>query len=272
MEEMDKIIESYNFIKDRVTYVPDVAVILGSGLGSLADEVTDRTEIKYADIPNFPVSTVKGHAGKFVCGKLAGKKVLMMQGRFHYYEGYDMKKVTFPVRVMKKMGINKLVVTNAAGGVNTSFKPGDLMLITDHVNLAFNNPLIGKNIDDMGPRFPDMSEAYSKKFIEIAEKSAKKVNVDTVKGVYCILTGPSYETPAEIKMVRYMGADAVGMSTVPEVICAKHCNMDVLGISCITNMASGILKKPLNHSEVIETSNMVKDKFISLVRQIIKDC
>ena len=266
MEEMNKVNEAYEFIKDKIGYKLDIAVILGSGLGDLANEVSDKIEIKYADIPHFPVSTVKGHAGKFVCGNLEGKKVIMMQGRFHYYEGYDMKAVTFPIRVMKKLGIDKLIVTNAAGGVNTSFKPGDLMLIKDHINLAFNNPLIGKNIDEMGPRFPDMSEAYNRELIEIAEKASKKVNVNIVKGVYCMMT------PAEIKMVRYMGADAVGMSTVPEVIAAGHCKMKTLGISCITNMACGILERPLNHNEVIETSNMVKDKFTSLVKQIIKDC
>lgn len=270
MDEMAMVKESCDYLKNCIDYIPDVAVILGSGLGSLSEEVTNKNIIKYENIPHFPKSTVVGHAGQFVCGNLCGKKVIMMQGRFHYYEGYDMKRVTFPVRVLKYLGVNTIIVTNAAGGVNTNFKPGDLMIIEDHINLSGNNPLIGENIDEMGPRFPDMSCAYNKELVKIAKGVAKEEKINVVSGVYCMMSGPTYETPAEVKMVRTLGGDAVGMSTVPEVIVANHQGMKVLGISCITNMASGILDQPLNHEEVIETSNKVKDKFIRLVKGIIK--
>lgn len=270
MEYINKLRESCDYIKSKIKDVPEVGIILGSGLGSLAEEVQNKVEIKYEEIPNFPVSTVVGHAGQFVFGDLEGKKVIMMQGRFHYYEGYNMETVTFPIRVLKLLGLEKIIVTNAAGGVNTGFKPGDLMLITDHINLSGANPLIGKNLEDFGPRFPDMSEAYNKEFIKIASESAKKVGVQVVKGVYTMMSGPTYETPAEIRMVRAIGGDAIGMSTVPEVIVANHSGMKVLGISCITNMAAGILDQPLNHQEVMETSNMVKDMFKKLVREIVK--
>lgn len=193
----------------------------------------------------------------------------MMNGRFHYYEGYDMKTVTFAVRVLSSLGVKKLIVTNAAGGVNTHFKPGDLMIIKDHINFSGTNPLIGKNLDEYGPRFPDMSQPYDKDLIGLAYKAALEKEIEVVEGVYLMMTGPSYETPAEIRMIRILGADAVGMSTVPEVIAANHCGIKVLGISCITNMASGILDKPLNHEEVIETSNMVRDKFKNLIKGII---
>lgn len=271
MDEMAKINKACEFIKSKLNSIPSIAVILGSGLGELTEEIENRTIIKYVDIPYFPVSTVAGHAGQFAEGSIGGRDVIMMQGRFHYYEGYDMKTVVFAVRVLKVLGIKTLIVTNAAGGVNLDFKPGDLMIIKDHINMSGANPLIGKNIDELGPRFPDMSEPYSKKLIDIAKNTAKKLNIDIKEGVYLMLTGPCYETPAEIRMVRKLGADAVGMSTVPEVITARHMEVSVLGISCITNMASGILNKPLNHKEVIETSNMVKDKFKKLISGIIAD-
>jgi purine-nucleoside phosphorylase len=194
-----------------------------------------------------------------------------MQGRFHYYEGYKMNEVTFPIRILSKLGINKLILTNAAGGVNLDFVPGDLMVIKDHINLSMNNPLIGKNLDDFGPRFPDMSETYSKRIIEILKNIYSCRGVRFVNGIYACLTGPSYETPAEIKMLRVLGADAVGMSTVPEAILAKHCGMEVCGVSCITNMAAGILDKPLSHKEVIETSNMVKDKFKLIIKDLLNE-
>lgn len=270
MEYMEKIIESRGYIKNIINEIPDAAVILGSGLGSLSDEVQNKIVIKYESIPNFPKSTVAGHAGEFVYGDLEGKKVIMMNGRFHFYEGYDMKTVTFAVRVLSSLGIKKLIVTNAAGGVNTSFKPGDLMIIKDHINFTGTNPLIGKNLDDFGPRFPDMSQPYDMELRDIALKAALDKDIEIVEGTYLMMTGPSYETPAEVRMVRILGGDAVGMSTVPEVIAANHSGMKVLGISCITNMACGILDRPLNHEEVIETSNMVKDKFKTLVREIIK--
>jgi purine-nucleoside phosphorylase len=264
------IMEACEFIKARIKDIPEIGLILGSGLGSLADEVENRVEIKYSEIPNFPVSTVAGHAGQFVYGTLEGKKVIMMQGRFHFYEGYDIKTVTLPVRVLKMLGIDKLIVTNAAGGVNIDFKPGDLMIITDSINYSGVNPLIGKNLEEFGPRFPDMSAPFNKELISIALKSAGEEDVHVVQGTYFMFSGPNYETPAEIRMVRTLGGDSVGMSTVPEVIVANHSGIKVLGISCITNMAAGILDQPLSHEEVIETSNRVKDNFKRLVRGIIK--
>ncbi|MDP4144817.1 MAG: purine-nucleoside phosphorylase [Bacillota bacterium] len=266
----DYISESVNFIKNKINFKPEVGIILGSGLGNLAEQVENKVIIKYSEVPNLPTSTVKGHAGQFVFGKFKGKNIMMMQGRFHYYEGYDMRNLSLPVYIMKYLGVENLIVTNAAGGVNTEFYPGDLMLIKDHINFAFSNPLIGKNDELVGPRFPDMSTAYSRQLIALAKKTASRLNIKIVEGTYFMMTGPSYETPAEIKMIRHLGGDAVGMSTVPEVIAARHCGLQVLGISCITNMAAGILDKPLNHEEVIETSLKVKDKFILLVSNIIE--
>lgn len=268
--DLSLVMESVDYIKSKIDYSPEVAIILGSGLGDLAEEVEEKVVVKYSEVPHLPVSTVKGHAGQFVFGKLKGKKVVMMQGRFHYYEGYDVATLSFPIYILKYLGAEKLIVTNAAGGVNTDFEPGDLMLIKDHVNLAFNNPLIGKNDDKIGQRFPDMSEPYDKKFLSLAREVAKNIEVKLQEGSYFWFTGPTYETPAEIKMARILGGDAVGMSTVPEVIAARHCGIRVLGISCITNMAAGILDKPLNHNEVIETSNRVKHNFIALVNAIVE--
>lgn len=268
--ELTKVMESVNYIKSIIKEEPEIGVILGSGLGDLADTVENKVTIKYGDIPNMPVSTVVGHAGQFVFGELEGKKVVMMQGRFHYYEGHKMEILALPIYIMKYLGVKNLIVTNAAGGVNTSFKPGDLMIITDHINFALTNPLIGKNDEEIGPRFPDISNIYDKKFVAIAEQIAKENNISIQKGTYMMLTGPTYETPAEVKMVRILGGDAVGMSTVPDCICAAHCGLKVLGISCITNMACGILDQPLNHKEVIETSNRVKNQFTKLVSETIK--
>jgi purine-nucleoside phosphorylase len=269
--ELNKIKESAKYINSKLRHKPEIGIILGSGLGDLANEVYDKITINYKDVPFMPVSTVKGHAGQFVFGTLSGKQVMIMQGRVHYYEGNSMSDLSIPIYIMKSLGIKYLVVTNAAGGVNTSFKPGDLMIITDHINLASINPLIGPNCEEIGPRFPDMSEAYSRELIEAASTASEKVKISVVKGVYAMMTGPSYETPAEIKMVRKLGADAVGMSTVPETIAANHCSIKVLGISCITNMAAGILDKPLLHAEVIDTSNSVKEKFSRYVKEIIKN-
>lgn len=270
MEEMIKIKQAADFIKEKIKFIPEIALILGSGLGVLADEVENRVEIDYSDIPNFPISTVKGHEGRFVYGDLGGKRVIMMQGRFHFYEGYDLKTVVLPVRVLKTLGVDKLIVTNASGGVNKSFTPGELMIITDHINMCGENPLRGKNLDEMGTRFPDMSSPYNRDFIDIAKKAAMECEIDIKSGVYMMMSGPCYETPAEIRMARILGADAIGMSTVPEVIAANHCGIKVLGISCITNMAAGILNQPLSHQEVIETSNRVKEGFKSLIRGIVK--
>ncbi len=268
---MSKLNESVDYIKGKVNFDPEVALILGSGLGVLADEIENKVEVPYEEIPNFPVSTVEGHAGQLVLGDLEGKKVVAMQGRFHYYEGYDISFITFPVRVMKLLGADKLVVTNAAGGANRNFNVGDFMLISDQINLTGTNPLIGPNEDELGPRFPDMSEAYNKELVELAENVAQDQGLGLRKGVYAGFSGPTYETPAEIRMASLLGADAVGMSTVPEVIVANHMGMDIVGISCITNMAAGILPQPLAHDEVIETTQRVKPKFIQLVRGIINE-
>lgn len=270
---MDKIFQniqdSANYIKSRSTHEPSIAIILGSGLGSLAEEITESVAIPYEQIPHFPVSTVEGHAGQLVVGKLSGQTVIAMQGRFHYYEGYPMQDVTYAIRVMKQLGVEKLIVTNAAGAVNKSFVPGDLMLISDHINLSGNNPLIGKNLDKFGPRFPDLSNAYNLSLQEIAKDVAKQEKIDLKQGVYVFLSGPTYETPAEIRMIRMLGGDAVGMSTAPEVIVAVHSGIEVVGISCLTNMAAGILEQPLNHEEVIETSERVKAKFSTFVKSLL---
>lgn len=269
--DMIKIKQSTQYISNKISSVPYVGIILGSGLGSLISEVENKKMIRYSEIPNMPIPTVKGHAGEFIFGRFRGKDVVMMNGRIHYYEGNSMQDVVLPIYIMKLLGIEKLIVTNAAGGVNTSFKSGDLMIIKDHINFSFSNPLIGKNDENIGPRFPDMSHAYNKELIEIAQDCGRNLNIDLKVGNYFMMSGPSYETPAEINMVRMLGGDAVGMSTVPEVIAANHCGLKILGISCITNMASGILDKPLNHAEVIETSNRVKDKFNRLVSEIVKN-
>lgn len=270
MDLLKKIQSSSQYILERSKYKPTIGLILGSGLGDLADRIENPEFYPYETIPNFPVSTVEGHKSRLVIGTLKGKTVVAMQGRFHYYEGYSIEEVTFPIRVMKLLGIETLIVTNAAGAVNENFKPGDLMIINDHINLSGTNPLIGKNLDEFGVRFPDMSNPYNRNLIEKVKNVAKEINVDVKEGVYTVMTGPSYETPAEIKMIRTLGGDAVGMSTVPEVIVANHSGLKVIGISCLTNMAAGILKQPLNHEEVIETSNMAKTKFINLMSSLIK--
>ena len=266
---LKKINEAKEYIQEKLGYTPELALILGSGLGVLGEEVEDKTVIDYKDIPNFPVSTVEGHKSRFVFGTMNGRKVAVMQGRFHYYEGYKIQETVFPIWVMRALGIKKLIVTNAAGGINTSFDPGDLMLIKDHINFACINPLIGPNLEEFGVRFPDMSAAYSPRMMEIARKCAESHNVKIKEGVYMYLTGPNYETPAEIRAFRTIGADAVGMSTVPEVIAANHSGMEVLGISCITNMAAGILDQPLNHQEVMDTAERVRVNFTALVKSII---
>lgn len=263
--------EVVNFIQQKSQgNKPEIGLILGSGLGVLADEIENPVTISYGDIPHFPKSTVAGHKGQLVIGTLEGKQVIAMQGRFHYYEGYSMDQVTLPVRVMKGLGVEKLFVTNAAGGINESFKPGDLMIITDHINNFGNNPLIGHNDEDFGPRFPDMSSAYNKVLTAHAKESASNLKLTVQEGVYVGNTGPSYETGAEIRMLRTWGGDAVGMSTVPEVIVANHMGIDVLGISCISNMAAGILDQPLTHDEVIETTAQVREDFLNFVKEIIK--
>lgn len=261
--------ESANYILEKAGSRPEVGLILGSGLGILADHIENAVVLDYADIPHFPRSTVEGHAGELVLGTVGGRQVVLMKGRFHMYEGYGPEVTAFPVRVMKALGASKLLVTNAAGGVNTTFNPGDLMLISDHLNLTGQSPLTGPNDNELGPRFPDMSEAYSRRLRALAKEIAKEHDIPLQEGVYAGLIGPVYETPAEIRMLRTLGADAVGMSTVSEVIVARHAGLEVLGISCISNMASGILDQPLSHDEVMETTERVKEKFLGLVTSII---
>ncbi len=268
IERLDK---TAHYLKNRIEFTPEIAIILGSGLGKLADSIEDSIEISYEEIPNFPRTTVVGHEGKLIFGTLKNRKVVAMKGRFHYYEGNDMDTVVFPVRVFKRMGIENIIVTNAAGGVNTGFTPGDLMLISDHISFFCENPLRGENIDDLGPRFPDMSMIYDRKLRKIALESARKLGIDLKEGIYSYCKGPSYEAPAEIKALRFMGADAVGMSTVPETIAARHMGMRVLGISCITNMAAGVLDQPLDHEEVMETGRLAEQKFSGLVSDIIEN-
>lgn len=267
---IEHINEAAQFLMEKLSQKPEIGLILGSGLGVLAEEIEEETAIPYETIPHFPVSTVEGHAGELVIGSLAGKTVAAMKGRFHYYEGYTFEQVTFPVRVMKALGITTIIVTNAAGGVNETFEPGDLMLISDHLNLMGGNPLIGKNDTRLGVRFPDMSEAYSRELRQTAKEAAARVGISVKEGVYAGNTGPAYETPAEVRMARVLGADAVGMSTVPEVIAARHSGINVLGISCISNMAAGILDQPLSHDEVIETTEKVRANFLAYVKEIVK--
>ena len=263
--------QATNFIKEKINkkYCPKIGLILGSGLGMLADEVENAIKIKYHEIPAFKQSSIDGHVGQLVIGKLRGKDVLIMQGRIHYYEGWSIQDVVFPIKVMKNLGIEKLIITNAAGGINENFENGSLMLITDHINLMGTNPLIGKNTDTLGTRFPDMSEIYDKNILECAKKCAQKLNIKIHEGVYAANCGPSYETPAEVKMLRIFGADAVGMSTVPEAITANYCGIKVLGISCITNSAAGIKKEKLSHEEVMHSSAYANKNFAALIKEII---
>lgn len=264
-----KIQETASWLKERMTTSPKTAIILGTGLGQLASEITDSYEFPYQDIPNFPVSTVEGHSGKLIFGKLGGKDIMAMQGRFHYYEGYDMKEVTFPERVMYELGIETLFVSNAAGGMNPSFKIGDLMIINDHINFFPEHPLHGKNFPT-GPRFPDMHEAYDKSLCQLADDIAKEKNIRVVHGVYVGVQGPTFETPAEYAMFHRIGGDAVGMSTVPEVIVARHCGIKVFGMSIITDL--GIEGKPVevSHEEVQEAANKAQPLMTEIMREIIK--
>lgn len=262
--------EAALFIEKQIGFRPEIGLILGSGLGVLADLIEDAIEIQYQTIPHFPISTVEGHAGTLVAGQIKGKHVVMMKGRFHLYEGYNAQVITFPVRVMKALGVEKLIVTNAAGGVDVDFGPGELMIITDHINNMGTNPLIGPNDKEFGDRFPDMSKPYSESLIKIAHSVAAGQDFKLREGVYMANSGPSYETPAEVRLARILGAHAVGMSTVPEVIVARHSGIEVLGISCITNKAAGILDQPLSHEEVMEAAEQAKPKFLNLVLGIIE--
>jgi len=270
MSILQKMEEAKQFIQSKHTATPRIGLVLGSGLGVLGDEVENPTVVPYSEIPNFPVSTVEGHAGQLVLGQLAGQEVVVMQGRFHFYEGWSLDEVTFPVRVMKALGVEILIVTNAAGGINPDWEAGDLMLITDHINFTGQNPLIGANEKEIGPRFPDMSNGYDRELRGLAKDVAAKLGITLREGVYAGVSGPSYETPAEIRMLRVLGGHAVGMSTVPEVIVANHAGLKVLGITCISNMAAGILDQPLSHNEVMETAEKAKSSFISLVKSIVE--
>ena len=266
---VEQIQDATSEIRRRSELAPAVGLILGSGLGGLADTVQASASVPYADIPGFPRSTAPGHTGRLVVGVLEGKPVVAMVGRVHLYEGYAPRDVTFGVRLMAALGVRTLIVTNAAGGVNIDFHPGTLMVIADHINLMGHNPLVGPNDKAIGPRFPDMSEAYTPALRRLAHDVADRQGVELQEGVYVAFMGPSYETPAEIRMTRTMGADAVGMSTVPEVIVASHAGLDVLGISCITNMAAGILPQRLTEEEVLQTAERVRDEFSRLVRGIV---
>ena len=251
-------------------FKPEIGIVLGSGLGDLADTYCEFA-IPYDKIPGFAKSTVEGHKGQLVFAQINKRNVVMMQGRNHFYEGHSMQDVTYPIKVMKKLGVKTVIITNAAGAINKSFRPGDLMVITDHINLMVTNPLIGPNDPDLGVRFPDMSEVYNKNLIKIVDAAGRLLKIDLKHGVYVATTGPSYETPAEIKMARFMGGDAAGMSTVPEAIVANYCGMKVIGISCISNFATGISSKKLSHEEVIETTEKVKAKFKELVLLLLKN-
>lgn len=267
----NKVNETVEYLKSQVKFQPKVAIILGSGLGNLVEYVQNKISIPYKDIPNFPVSTVVGHSGELVFGTINNVEVLIMKGRIHYYEGYDMKKVTYPQYIFKQFGIEKMIVSNAAGGANVDFKPGTLMIINDHINMFGTNPLIGKNDDRFGTRFPDMSEPYSKNLINLAKDTANKLSISYKLGVYLGTTGPTYETKAEVKMMSILGADAIGMSTVPEVIVANYLGIETLGISCITNMATGIATKPHSHKEVVEIANQTGQKFCKWIVEILKN-
>ena len=258
-----------DYLLETVSLRPTVGLILGSGLGDYADTLEDRVSIPFSQIPHFPVPTVPGHSGALVFGKKQGQQVVVLQGRIHYYEGVSMQELTLPVRVLAALGVRTLILTNAAGGVNLGFRPGDLMLISDHINYSGANPLIGANLDAFGPRFPDMSDLYTASLRRTIREKAAQAGLSLREGVYAMYSGPNYETPAEIRMFRTLGADAVGMSTVPEALVAGHCGMRVAGVSCITNMAAGVLPQKLSHGEVMETAARVHDLFHSLVDVIL---
>lgn len=267
----EKVTESAAYIKERIRETPTVGVVLGSGLGSLTDMMEDKVVIPYREIPHFPQSHVAGHAGNLVIGRIGQRVVVAMQGRFHYYEGFTMKEVTYPIYVMKMIGVDTLIVTNACGGINRSFVPGDLMVLTDFINMLGQNSLIGDNDERFGVRFPDMSEAYSHELIAKAEQLAEELNISYKEGVYALFSGPCYETAAEIRAFERLGADAIGMSTVPETIAANYLGIRVLGIACITNMATGIAKEKHSHEEVVRIANESSAKLCVWVEKIIRE-
>ena len=270
MTLQEKITAAAEYLLERISLRPEIALVLGSGLGDYADTLENAVKIPYSEIPNFPQPTVEGHAGAFVFGEKEGKSVVVAQGRVHYYEGLPIQEITLPVRVLAAMGVKTLVLTNAAGGVNLSYKPGTLMLISDHINFSGANPLIGPNLEKFGPRFPDVSDLYTASIREKIRAKAAEENIPLQEGVYLMCSGPNYETPAEIRAFRILGADAVGMSTVPEALVAGHSGLNVVGVSCITNMAAGVLPVKLNHAEVVETAARVHDQFQSLLDGILQ--
>ena len=266
---LEKINQTADFLRSKVTDIPHIGIILGTGLGALVDYIDDKTFIPYADIPNFPISTVEGHSGNLIFGTLGGKRVMAMQGRFHYYEGYDMKQVTFPVRVMKALGVETLFVSNASGGMNKEFNVGDVMIITDHINLFPEHPLRGKNYNELGTRFPAMTEAYDKQYIALAGEIAREKNIPVVHGVYVGVTGPTFETPAEYEFYRIIGGDAVGMSTVPEVIVANHAGMKVFGLSVITDLGGKDVTQVPTHEEVQQAALVAQPKTLALMKELV---
>lgn len=268
---LNKITETANYIKAKVEIIPEIAIILGTGLGALVENIKKAQYIPYEEIPNFPISTVEGHKGNLIFGQLGNKQVMAMQGRFHYYEGYDMKEVTFPIRVMQQLGIKTLFVSNAAGGMNKEFKVGDIMIITDHINLFPENPLRGKNYSELGPRFPAMTEAYSKRLIQKAKIIAKNENINIKQGVYVGTAGPTFETPAEYEYFRIIGGDAVGMSTVPEVIVANHASIKVFGISVITDLGGKDITEVPTHEEVQKAAINAQPQMIKLMENLVKN-
>ena len=269
MEMTKRIYAAAEYIRSRVSRQPEVGMILGSGLGDYADTLENPVRISYSEIPNFPVPTVAGHTGALVFGEKCGQYVVVLQGRIHYYEGLSMQEITLPVRVLAALGVKTLVLTNACGGVNLNFHGGDLMLISDHINYSGRNPLIGPNLDAFGPRFPDMSDLYTASLRSAIKEKAAAAGIPLQEGVYAMYSGPNYETPAEIRMFRTLGADAVGMSTVPEALVAGHCGMQVVGVSCVTNMAAGVLPVKLDHADVMESADRVHDTFQALIDLIL---
>jgi len=265
----DRAHHAAQMIRSRIKLQPTVAIVLGSGLGAFADDLAEASSISYSEIPGFAQATVEGHAGRLVIGKAGEVPIAAMQGRFHFYEGYSLEEVTFPIRVLKLLGVHTLILTNAAGSLNTEFTPGSLMIISDHINLLGANPLTGPNDERFGPRFPDLTTTYAPELQNMVIEEAKAMDLDMRRGVYASLTGPSYETPAEIHMVRTLGGDAVGMSTVPEAIVARHMDMRVIGISCITNLAAGVSNRPVDHSQVISTGERVRKQFTELLRRVV---
>lgn len=268
---MTMIDEAAGFIRSRIPFAPEIAVILGSGLGPLSKEISGPTVMPYGEIPHFKASTVAGHAGELIAGTIGGHQTLVMNGRFHFYEGHPMETVTLPIRVFAKLGIRNLIVTNAAGGIRDSLKPGSLMLLSDHLSFLCESPLTGANLDAFGPRFPDMTDIYTPQLRELARATADRLGIPVEEGVYCYFRGPQYETPAEIRAVRALGADAAGMSTVPEAIVARHCGMRILGISLITNKAAGLGSSQLSHEEVGDIARNSSRSFVKLVQNIIHD-